>query len=112
MTSGSIVQAPNSWNSTGAGASSGLPRGAPLSTHLVSRLQPYSNLNEQQDSFLERDGPAGDPLGERLSFDELHDQEECVSGFLEPVKRGDIRMIQSGQKLCLALETIQTFLIL
>ena len=43
-----------------------------------------------------RDGPTGDPLCERLSFDKLHDQETGVSRFLEPVKRGDIRMIQSG----------------
>ena len=36
MTSGSMVQAPNSWNSTAAGASSGLPRGAPFCTQLLT----------------------------------------------------------------------------
>ena len=57
MRSGSMVQAPNSWNSTGAGASAVLPRGAPASTQ-TPMVSISSSVNDR--SFL---NPCSPTLG-------------------------------------------------
>ena len=47
------------------------------------------------------------PLGQIVALDQFHDESVLACGFLEPVDRGDVRMIQGRERLGLALEPRQ-----
>ena len=49
-------------------------------------------------------GPALQPLGEVLALDELHDEGADAARLLEAVDRGDVRVLELGEELRLALE--------
>ena len=51
-----------------------------------------------------RNRAARDPLREILALDQLHDERVRAGRFLEPVDRGDVRMVQRGERLRLAFE--------
>ena len=76
----------------------------PVFVRLFERL---SDLSGDRQRFIQGNRPSCDPLRQVLALDELHDQRVLVRGFLEPVDRSDVWMIQRGQRLCFSLETGQ-----
>ena len=52
------------------------------------------------------DRAACDALGEVLALDELHHQRRHAAALLEPVDRGDVRMVQRRQRPRLAREPL------
>src|SRR5213593_990799 len=52
---------------------------------------------------------AGNDLRQRLPLHQLEDEELRALGFFESVDRGDMRMIERGQQLRLALESSDPF---
>ena len=71
---------------------------------LVRGLERLGDLHRDGERRFERQGSARDPLGQRLPFDELHHQEVTAAGLLQPVERGDVGMIERGERLGFALE--------
>ena len=49
-------------------------------------------------------GPRAEAIGERGSFNELEDQRRHAIGFLQPVDRADVRMIERGEEAGFARE--------
>lgn len=78
---------------------------------LVRRFEAPGDLNEQRDRLVERDGTSGDALGQGLSLDELHHQKRLAVGFFEAVERGDVRVIQLGQKPGFSFESLEPFFV-
>src|SRR5262249_20575075 len=76
---------------------------------LVSELQRFRNLMGDLQSFLYRNGATLNPLSQRFTFDQLHDEEVSSLGFLESVERRDAPMIQRSQYLSLSLKTRDPF---
>ena len=74
---------------------------------VVRRLHAGGDLDEDVERLVERERPARDAIGERLSFDQLEGEVTAAAGFLEAVDRGDVRMVQRGQHPRLALESLQ-----
>jgi hypothetical protein len=79
---------------------------------LVSFLERLRDLLRDLDSFVCRDRPALQALGEVFAVDELHRQEvrggavvECRS--LEAVDVGNVRVVERGEQLRLAFEACQ-----
>src|SRR5262249_13767594 len=77
---------------------------------LVRRLERVSQLTRDGQHFVERQPRAGrcdlaEPFLEWLTFDQL-ENDGCLSvRFLETVDRRDIRVVQRGEQLRLALES-------
>ena len=53
---------------------------------------------------MERKRPAFETPGERLANNKLHDEEIDVLVPADVMKRGDMRVVQAGDRVCLALE--------
>ena len=62
---------------------------------------------EDVQRFLERDGAAAAPLGERLTLDELHHQVVTAGRALEAMDDGDVRVAEGREQPRLALEAGQ-----
>ena len=75
----------------------------PLAVGLVQRIR---DLNGRLERLLQRQGPLGQPLGQRLALQVLHHQE--VHAVLAPhvVERADVRVVQAGDGLGFALEPL------
>ena len=54
--------------------------------------------------LVERQRAAREPLGEVLALDQLHDEGADAARLLEAVDRGDVRVLERGEHLRLALE--------
>ena len=54
--------------------------------------------------LVERERPPCEPLREILALDQLHRQEAIAAVLVQTVDRGDVRVVQRGQQLRLALE--------
>ncbi len=54
-------------------------------------------------------GPAGYPLRQLLTFDQLHDEGTHGAGFLEAVNVCDVRMVEGSERLGFARETCEPF---
>ena len=78
---------------------------------LVRRLQPLGDLEEQRNRFVHRDRPSRDPLREVFALHQLHDQEPCVAVGLKSMNGRNVRMVQGGERLRLALEPSQPLLV-
>lgn len=74
---------------------------------LVRRLRSLRDLPGDGQYLIERDRATGDPLGQILALDELHDEDVQARELLERVNRGDVRMIQGRERLRLSLEPRQ-----
>jgi hypothetical protein len=61
---------------------------------LVRCLQSFGYLVKQSAGIVVRDGAARDSLGERLSLDQLHDEETLPPRFLQTMDRRDPRVVQ------------------
>jgi len=75
---------------------------------LVGFLQSLGDLASQRQRLFEWEGAGFQTLRERRALDELHDEGFGVLALLQAEDRGDVRVMQLGQELCLALETRQT----
>ena len=73
----------------------------------VSRGQRVGDLSRDVDSLIERERSLPQPILERLSFHQLHDDAGGVSDLLEPVNLGDVGVVQRGQDLRLAFKPRQ-----
>ncbi len=80
---------------------------------LVVRLfQRLGDLSGDGEALLERQGSRGEPFGQRRSLDELHDEGADAARLFEAEDGGDVRVVQLGQQLRLALEAGEALLVL
>jgi hypothetical protein len=68
---------------------------------LVGVLQCVRNLTRYREGLVQRYRSLGNPVGERRTFDELHDERLA---FGESVDTCNVRMVERGEDLRLALE--------
>ena len=71
---------------------------------LVGGLERLGDLGRDLQGLVDRELAPLQPLGEVLAFDELQRQEGRALGLLESVDRGDVRVVEGGEKLGLPLE--------
>ena len=91
--------------------------GDALAMSLVQRIRHLDGIPEH---LVERQRPLGQPLGQRLAFEMLHDQ-EVDAGFVtrgaptphsapwrmpNVIKRADVRVVQTGDGLGFPLEPL------
>ena len=76
---------------------------------LVRRFEGLGDLLRDRQRLVEGMGPRVNPLCEILALDEFHDERRDAVGLLEPVDRGDVRVIQRGEDLRFALKPRQSF---
>ncbi len=74
-----------------------------------SSFEAFGDLDEQSLSFLKGTRPARDPLRERFSFDELHDEKLPGAGLFVTVERRDVCVVERGQEFRFTLEAVETF---
>ena len=74
---------------------------------LVRRFERLGDLPCDGECFVEGARTLCDALREVLALDEFHDEGRDPSGFLDRVDRRDVRMIQRGERLRLALKSGQ-----
>src|SRR4029434_352261 len=80
-------------------------------TLLVRGLQRVCDLLRARQCVTDRDWTFGNAVGERRPFDQLHDERLCVAGVFQAVHVRDVRMVQRGENLGLALKPRQTIVI-
>ena len=61
---------------------------------LVRRLEPFGDLSSDRHSFRDEKRARRNAFRERRAFDELEDERLDAIGFVDPVDRGDVGMIQ------------------
>ena len=79
---------------------------------LVRSLERIGELSRDRERFVEGDGAAGNPLGEIVALDELHDEGVHVRGLFKSVDRRDAGMIQRGEDFGFLLKAGQPFSVL
>jgi hypothetical protein len=70
----------------------------------VRSLESVRDLNGSSQRLFERERAARDPVGQRLAFDQLHDEQMAAVALLQTVQRRDMRVIQRGERLGLPFE--------
>src|SRR5207245_4613352 len=70
----------------------------------VGRLQRACDLSSQPEHLLYRQGLAIHVLFERLTFEQLHDEELLPLVFSHVVNRADVRIVERGCGVCFTLE--------
>ena len=70
----------------------------------VSGGKRFDDLSRDADCLVGRNGPFLEPVGERLPFDELHDDACPGADLLQPVHVRDVGVVQRREKLRLALQ--------
>ncbi len=75
---------------------------------LVGLLERLRDLAGDVDRLVDRQRAALQALGEILARDQLEHQERGAVGFLEPVDRRDVGVVERGEQLGLALEARET----
>ena len=76
---------------------------------VMRRLQRERDLTRDLDRLVERHGAALETTRQRAALDELEDEKARGRQLLEAVDRADVRMIERGQHLGLALEACEAF---
>jgi hypothetical protein len=71
---------------------------------LVSFLESLGDLLGDHERLVHRNRPPGDALRERLSGNELQDEVVDGARVLEPVNRGDVRVVQRREDFRLSLK--------
>jgi len=61
---------------------------------LVRRFQRLGDLFRDRQPFIDRDRAARNALGQIVAIDQFHHERVHAGGFLEPVDRGDVGMVQ------------------
>ena len=64
---------------------------------LMRGVERVRHVRRDHDGFLIGKRPAHDAGGERLPFQQLHDQKRCALVFANVVDRADIRVIERGR---------------
>jgi len=64
----------------------------------------FRDLLCDRQCFVDGNCSASDALGEVIALDQFHDEGVCPGGFLKPVNRRDVRMIQGRERLCFAFK--------
>ena len=72
--------------------------------NLVRRLERLGNLARERQRLVNGNRTLRDALGEVFALDELHDNRARASGVLDAVDLRDVRMVEGGEDLSLALE--------
>ena len=70
----------------------------------VGLLERLGDLLRDLEGLVDRDRPAREPLLEVLALDELEGEEGLPVGLLEAVDGGDVRVVEGGEEVGLALE--------
>ena len=74
---------------------------------LMRGFERLGNLFRDGQRLVDRDRPARNALRQVLALDEFHHEGLHAVGVLEPVDRGDVRMIQRGEDFRFALKAGQ-----
>ncbi len=74
---------------------------------LVRGLEGRRDLARDAERLVDGKRPARDALGQRLAFDELQDERLGAARLLEAVDVRNVRMVERGEDLGLALEARQ-----
>ena len=69
---------------------------------LVGGFEGLGDLSCDGQGIVDGDRPVHHAIGERRPLDQLHDERQHAASLLEPVKAGDILMIQGREDLCLS----------
>jgi hypothetical protein len=72
---------------------------------LVRDVERVSDLLRGFDRRSDRDRTLCDPIGQRVAFDEFEHERRLSRTLNDVVDRGDVRMIECGQRARLALES-------
>ena len=75
----------------------------------VCGLERLGDLFRDRQRLVDRYRAARDRLRQILALDEFHHERVQAGRFLEPIDRRDVRMIERGERLRLALEPDQPF---
>jgi hypothetical protein len=78
---------------------------------IVGGVERQCNLPGNGNRFTPRDRAKRDPLSERRTVHEVQDQRPGVSRFLDPIDRGDVRVIQRREEVGFACEASQTLVV-
>jgi hypothetical protein len=62
------------------------------------------DLSRNGERLLQRQGPTAEALGQRGTVDQLHDERRSAGGVLEAVDLRDVRRVERGEPLRLALK--------
>ena len=79
---------------------------------VVSLFQRLCDLLRERKALSKGKSSGFEAFGECRSLDQLHDESACFAAGLEAVDLGDVRMVQLGEELRLALEAGQALLVL
>ena len=71
---------------------------------VVRGFERVSNLMGDAQDVIDRHRPALQALGERLPLDEFHDQEVLLRDHFHAEERGDVRVVECGERFGFALE--------
>ena len=71
---------------------------------LVSGFERLGDLPRDRQRLVQRNRRSSNAVGQRRPLDELHDKCFAVGRVLEPVHRGDVRMIQRREDFGFALK--------
>ena len=74
---------------------------------LVRGLERRGDLPRDGSASSSGSGPRAIARGEVLALDQLHDEGARAAGLLEPVDLRDVRVVERGERLRLALEARQ-----
>jgi hypothetical protein len=77
----------------------------------VGRFERFGHLPAEGEGALERDRALGNVLGERVSFDELHDEKVALVGLLHSVQGRNVGVIERRERFRFTLEAEQALAI-
>ena len=75
-------------------------------TLVVGLIERIRNLDRMANRRLDRQRSLLEPIGERLAFDVLHDEEVDATLAADVVERADVRMVQTGNRTGFPLEAL------
>ena len=78
---------------------------------LMSGFEALGNLDEQRDSFIDRNWTARNPFREGLPLHQFHDNELLPVMLLQSVQDGDVRVIELREETGFSLEAVQAFFV-
>ena len=72
---------------------------------LVGGLESLADLTRDRQCFIQWNQTTGDPIRQRVALDQFEDERVSLTAVLEPINRPNVRVVERGQHLRLALET-------
>jgi dienelactone hydrolase len=73
----------------------------------MSMVERFGDLHSDPEHFEQRQRATGEPIGERFTLDQFHDEVVRPVFLPDVVKDPDVRMIECGHQACFALEARQ-----